>query len=282
MPVMPTCSSCWPRRRPAVRGLVDSIRRERLSSGSASRAGRAIPWLRAARPCWSAEALDAPLIERIARLRGIGDAYHDYRGELRHFSLETKTGILRAMGCAVDDPQALSDELKQLEIERWRELVPSVIAAGGSRVGVDLNIPARNFGASLKWTVMFESGERREGIISTADCPEIWRGQVEGSWITRRRLELPLDLPPGYHELEVKVGAGTSGRSRVIMSPPACYEPSVILAGRRLWGIAVQLYTVRSRENWGIGDFSDLNALIRWLAPHGAGFIGLNPLHALA
>ncbi len=226
--------------------------------------------------------MNTTLIERLARLRGIGDAYHDYRGELRHFSPETKAGILRAMGCAVDDPAALAIELSELEIERWRTLLPPVAAANGSRIGVDLNIPARDFGASLVWTVDLENGARRDGVTSTADCPEVWRGEVEGSWITRRRFELPLELPPGYHELQVRIGGGPSSRCSLILSPAECYEPPAISGGRRLWGVAVQLYTVRSHDNWGIGDFSDLKVLIRWLASRGAGFIGLNPLHALA
>jgi 4-alpha-glucanotransferase len=226
--------------------------------------------------------VDTTVIDRLARLRGIGDAYHDYRGELRYFSLETKKNLLRAMGCKVDDPAALALELSQLEITRWRKLLPQIAAARGARVAIDINVTAREFGSALTWSVNFEDGSRRGGTTSTADCAEIWRGDVEGSWITRRRFELPIDLPPGYHELEAKIAGGTADRCLLIISPPRCYEPAPIIAGRRLWGLAVQLYTLRSQDNWGIGDFNDLRTLIRWVASHGAGFIGLNPLHALA
>jgi 4-alpha-glucanotransferase len=225
--------------------------------------------------------LDTTLIERLARLRGVGDAYHDYRGDLRHFSVKTKTHILRAMGCAVDDPAALAAELSEVEASRFRLLLPAIAAAHGPRIGVELNIAARESGGSLLWTVNLEGGGRLDGVVSTTACPETWRGDVGGSWITRRRLDLPVDLPPGYHELEVKL-ANVVSRCSLVMSPAECYEPLPVVQGRRLWGIAVQLYTVRSAENWGIGDFGDLKQFIRWLAPRGAGFIGLNPLHALA
>jgi 4-alpha-glucanotransferase len=52
-------------------------------------------------------------------------------------------------------------------------------------------------------------------------------------------------------------------------------------APERMWGLAVQLYGVRSRRNWGHGDFSDLESLIEIAAGLGASGIGLNPLHAL-
>ena len=62
----------------------------------------------------SSEVLD-PLIERLARARGIGDAYHSYKGELRHFSLKTKAAILRAMHCRIDDASALEVQIRESE-----------------------------------------------------------------------------------------------------------------------------------------------------------------------
>ena len=226
--------------------------------------------------------MDKVLIERLAQLRGMGDAYHNYRGELQYFSLETKAAILTAMGCMVDDSNALAAEIAQLESARWRKFLPVMAISHSARIGFDMNVTAREFGGTIVWRVRLEDGSRLEGAVSSAACAEVWRGEVAGSWITRRRFELAADLPPGYHQFEARIAGGAIDQCLLIVSPPKCFAPPALAAGRRLWGLAVQLYTLRSRNNWGIGDFGDLEMLIRWMASCGAGFIGVNPLHALA
>ena len=62
--------------------------------------------------------------------------------------------------------------------------------------------------------------------------------------------------------------------------PGEAYAPDA-LAGPGLWGVAVQLYAVRSQRNWGIGDFTDLAGIVRWARSLGADYVGVNPLHAL-
>jgi 4-alpha-glucanotransferase len=75
-------------------------------------------------------------------------------------------------------------------------------------------------------------------------------------------------------------------------SPGATSPPPELPAGRRrtchlpaerqLWGWAAQLYAVRSKRSWGIGDLGDLRRLGAWSRGLGAGFVQLNPLHASA
>jgi len=71
------------------------------------------------------------------------------------------------------------------------------------------------------------------------------------------------------------------GNSPVSLERPApSPEPAYQGNGRKTWVLAVQLYGVRSRRNWGHGDFTDLGDLLEIVADLGGAGVGLNPLHA--
>ncbi|PWT88367.1 MAG: 4-alpha-glucanotransferase [Proteobacteria bacterium] len=100
---------------------------------------------------------------------------------------------------------------------------------------------------------------------------------------TSPNVVLPTDLTVGGHRLRVTVqcpDGNRSGEAVLLVAPERAWQGEEA-APRRLWALAVQLYGVRSRRNWGHGDFSDLAALIDLAADLGAAGIGLNPLHAL-
>jgi 4-alpha-glucanotransferase len=59
-----------------------------------------------------------------------------------------------------------------------------------------------------------------------------------------------------------------------------CFSPDW-LRDTRVWGIALQMYELRSERDWGIGDFEDLAAVCGIAASAGADFVGISPLHAL-
>ena len=170
--------------------------------------------------------MDRALIERLAGLRGVGEAYHNYRGELKHFSLETKAGILSAMGCPTDEDGQLAQAIAQTEAARLRKFLPPVATAHGARIGFDINVTAREFGATIVWRLVLEDGSRIDGATSTADCAEVWRGEISGSWVTRRRFELARDLPPGYHEFEARISGGVLGTLSV-----DCFAAAMLRAG---------------------------------------------------
>ena len=80
------------------------------------------------------------------------------------------------------------------------------------------------------------------------------------------------DLPLGYHRLIKSNGS----EMPLIVSPGVCAPPP-----RRMWGWALQLYSLRSRSSWGMGDLGDLARFGRWCSEVGAGALMVNPLHAV-
>ncbi len=225
------------------------------------------------------------LIERLARARGIGDAYHSYQGDLKHFTLATKAAILRAMHCQLDDPALLEAQIAESEATHPVGLLEDVVVSRvGSRVA-RVNTPAINENALLKYRVVLEQGGERTGEVRAWTLPERGSYERDGRWYMLRDLPLPEDLPPGYHRLEIELEFAGAESCPLLVAPDRIYEPARLRrdenGGGKVWGAAVQLYTLRSENNWGIGDFSDLAEVLRLAAGAGADFVGINPVHAL-
>jgi 4-alpha-glucanotransferase len=105
-----------------------------------------------------------------------------------------------------------------------------------------------------------------------ADLKVIAQGETDG-----RIIRWPPDLPVGPYRLHLTDASLLSEEVPFIVAPPKAFGGDF----DRSWLLAVQLYGVRSSRNWGMGDFTDLEALIERAAGLGAGGVGLNPLHAL-
>lgn len=222
-----------------------------------------------------------PLIERLARARGIGDAYYTYTGELKQFTLTTKAAILRAMHCQLDDVSALEAQIRESEAAHPSGLLGDVAVVREGKVTVRVNTPAIELNAMVRWSVQLEGGGERRGEVRAWELPERGSHAVDGKWWVLRDLELPADLPTGYHRLEVDLEYAHRERCALIVTPTKIHEPKELAGGGKIWGVAVQVYALRSDGNWGIGDFGDLKELLKLAAGIGANFIGISPVHAL-
>ena len=97
--------------------------------------------------------------------------------------------------------------------------------------------------------------------------------RVEDGGAERIAETLPDDLPLGYHSLIRADGS----EQALVLSPGVCHLPPEL----RQWGWALQLYSLRSRSSWGVGDLGDLRRFAGWSSDGGAGALLLNPLHAV-
>jgi 4-alpha-glucanotransferase len=215
-----------------------------------------------------------PALDALALRMGIEPEYHDVRGELIRATAGTKRALLAAMGVPAEDEAGASAALERIAQADWAEPLPPVAVlrqdAGASRIG--LRLPAGTEG--VVWRLALEDGGTRRGEAEFGALPLAEAVEAGGTRLEHRLLSLPEDLPAGYHTLSIEPGGESMS---LIVSPGRCWLPE----GGRLWGIAAQLYLLRSERDWGIGDFGDLRALVEIAAARGAAVIGLNPLHAL-
>lgn len=125
-------------------------------------------------------------------------------------------------------------------------------------------------------------GHPRTELTAIGAPPLKWRLTANGELIGRGEtrepvIAWPAGLPLGYHRLTLTDAEGVTEEVPMIVAPERAFGGDF----DRGWLLAVQLYSVRSDRNWGIGDFTDLADLVRLAKQLGADGVGLNPLHVL-
>jgi len=196
-------------------------------------------------------------LKNLAGQLGIAPGYYDIKGDYHLASEATLRHLIAAMGMACDSED---DELAGLALlnSRQRKMPACKVLVMG-RDSWSISLPAEMSCQAKDWEIHLEQG----GMLKP-ECADnvLW---------------LP-GLPLGYHKL---VSPSHQVQTQLIVAPQYCYQPEWLRHSQKTWGISVQLYGLRTSDDWGVGDYSGLARLADWVSSQGGGIVGINPLHAL-
>ena len=231
-----------------------------------------------------------PRLRRLAAWFGVAASYLDEGGSRRHVKDESLRQVLSIMGVEAQDSMQLAERMRELRSGRWREMLDPVMVVRVNRLptsfAVRLPVAAEQLhGITIEWRVKKERGGVLTGRSLGRRVKVLDKTNVDGLRHCEIALPFPGRLPLGYHLLVAEAsGPGINQRAAmtVIVVPDRCFLHPAVMDSRRIWGLTIQLYGLRSAKNWGIGDFRDLKEMIQWTGGElGADLLGVNPLHAL-
>ena len=215
-----------------------------------------------------------PNLDELAGHFGIAREFWDWKGRHTVVSDETVRRVLAALEVDASTPERSTEAVEDQRLKPWRRaLPPCVVVTEGDPGWVSVHVTA---GHPAELTVRLENGGVAPTQQWTNDSPDRW---VDDRMVGEATFRLPDTLPLGYHRLVLR-SDDREVESTLIVTPRFLGLPDQ-MGGRRAWGYATQLYSVRSAESWGVGDLTDLADLAVWSSTQQyAGYVLVNPLHA--
>lgn len=219
----------------------------------------------------------AQSLAELAERFGIATSYEDWTGCRVAVPETTVVAVLAALGVAAGTETDRRAALAAGDRGYWARTLPATIVG---RVGAETAFWAHvPHGHPAQVWLQLEDGSTRGGLRQVDNVTPPF--DLDGRWIGEASFVLPPDLPPGYHRVHLRSGDDVTSTALIV--PPRWLGLPGRLGAGRAWGMAAQLYSVRSRQSWGVGDLSDLTDLAVWSASrHGADYVLVNPLHAAA
>lgn len=227
-------------------------------------------------PAGDATRPSEPLL-RLAAAYGVVPDYHGHDGQHHTASAGTLVAVLAALGVDASSRGRIEAALQHVANTPWRRVLPPVVVV---RAGRQVHVPVHvtHGDPVTAWLELDdEAGGGRRDLMQA----DVWvePRTVDGRLVGRATFTLPDDLPLGWHEIYAQLPDSTA-HSPVVVTPDRLELPGD-LEHRRAWGYAAQLYSVRSRASWGVGDLADLAEVVTLAGRRsGADFVLVNPLAA--
>lgn len=218
-------------------------------------------------------------LQGLAQKLGLADRFTDAGIMRREYTVsdETLKFFIKTLGYNADDEAHIAASFSKLADNEWKLGFEPVCVVAADKVELRVVLPEdvahEYFALRLS---SHDDNQKQDVSFEVADDEQT--AVVKNKKLRRLTIRINTSLPIGYYDVRLGV-AGKNYKTLLAVCPLRCYEAPAM--ANKLWGFAVQLYSVKSQRNWGVGDFTDLCNLVRICSRAGAAVIGLNPLNTL-
>ena len=178
------------------------------------------------------------------------------QGVVRVTTPDTQRALLRANGLPAHTDAEVAETLAEMKAVQRAALLPAdvVIESNTSR--------PLQVACAVEWTVLADEDNR---VLAEGSAEDV--------------ISLP-PLPDGVHTLRLKVEKDVE-ETTLIVAPEQAPSLGTVTGQQKIWGCVAALYGIASTADKTLGDYNDLAELASVLGGSGAGFLGVNPVHAL-
>lgn len=193
-------------------------------------------------------------LHALAEAAGLHTSWEDFKGRPQVVGAETLRCVLAAMGLPAESEAEVADSRARL-----REETGAGLSFLTTEVGQTTPLPPALAGNAVA-VLRHEHGGRREMRLAP----------------TAGGMALPPILEPGCHGLEI-------GDHHVTLAVAPRHGARVedVAKGRKVFGLAAQIYSLPPRAGEEFGDFGALGAYAEAAGRAGADAVAMSPTHAL-
>ena len=219
-------------------------------------------------------------IDILAEKLGIATSFLDGSKERKKYIVDEKTikFFAERMGYKAGTEEEIKNSISAYEKRRWQQSLEKIYVVEQGQVEFDLVVPAEQETENFALHLSSDKNQVPEPVSFEVINDEEYQLIGKTKYV-RLKFKITSELEVGYYDLDLQV-SNKHYKTTLAVCPQKCWQNEAL--NQKTWGFALQLYSIKSQRNWGVGDFTDLKNFAKIAAQSGADIIGLNPLNVLS